>query len=402
MKKLVKTILGDKTLLIVLTVGLLIRIVLNDTVNSKDAESFIFWGNYLREHSIASMFESLPGGYTPLPPLYYYATRILSNLADLLSISDNLWITHLLFKLPSIFVESAVTVLIYSFVAQTLSNKHARVTSAFYFLNPAVIYNTAIWGQIDSFVSGFAFISAVLITKKRFFTALVIYLIAILSKLQALAILPLIVLQTILNLKNRKTFFYLLILTMLAYIPFLPVVSQKGILWTIAYFKELPNWYPYTSIYTYNLWAPTGFIIPDSEKFLTTISYRYLAQLFYWIFAVLIVWPIINPKKRNPRAILFAAFLLFFDFAYFSTRIHSRYLIYTMPFASLFVTRLPREVISLNLLIIANLMLPMDFRVVGPIVTFLNMDLTIILFSTFGFILFLKLYYEYKILINEL
>src|SRR3972149_4578303 len=91
-------LIKNKLLFLILTIGLVIRIALNNIIYSKDAESFVFWGKYLQDHSIASLYEFLPGGFTPLPPLYYYISRFLGKTVSFLNLWQNEWATYLIFK----------------------------------------------------------------------------------------------------------------------------------------------------------------------------------------------------------------------------------------------------------------------------------------------------------------
>ena len=391
----------NKLLFLILTIGLVIRIVLNNIIYSKDAESFVFWGKYLQDHSIANLYEFLPGGFTPLPPLYYYVSRFLGEIVSFLNLWQNEWATYLIFKIPPILSELVIAILIYWFVSKYLNKKWAIPPVAFYFLHPAIIYNTAVFGQIDSFVASFAFIAVMLIVTKKYVMALVSYTIGILSKLQDLAILPLIAALILVNNSIKKLVIAAIVILPIALLPFLPILFDKGFAWTALYFKELPNWYPYTSVYAYNFWAFSGFLTPDKVKFLELVPYRLLGLAFYWIIAALIVLPFFNTKNRKPEVILFAAFLLFFDFAFFSTRVHSRYLIYSLPFASVFVSRFPLEIIALSFLIILNLMLPMPHGQVKNLILFLNQKTTIAFFTLFGLALFLVLMNKYKKLLER-
>src|SRR3989344_72177 len=388
-------------LILVLILGLAIRIAFNNIIYSKDAESFVFWGKYLQDHSIASLYEFLPGGFTPLPPFYYYIARFLGKMVSFLNLWQNEWVTYLIFKIPPILSELVIAILIYWFVAKYLNKKWATTSSAFYFLHPAIIYNTAVFGQIDSFAVSLAFIGVMLIVIKKYSLAVSFYILGLLSKLQTLAVLPLIGFLTIFDNPMKKLAITAVVAFSVAILPFLPIFLDKGFIWTAIYFKELPNWYPYTSVYAYNLWAFSGFLTPDKVKFLELIPYRFLGLAFYWIIAALIILPFFNVENRKPKIILFAAFLLFFDFAFFSTRIHSRYLIYTLPFASVFVSLFPLEIIALSFLIILNLMLPMPYEATKSLVLFLNQKISIIAFSLFGLFLFLVFMNKYKKLLER-
>ena len=390
-----------KLLFLILAIGLVIRIVLNNIVYSKDAESFVFWGKYLQDHSVASLYEFLPGGFTPLPPFYYYVARFLAQTVSFLDLWGNEWATYLIFKIPPFLAEILLAVLIYRFVAKYINKSWATASFAFYFLHPAILYNTAVFGQIDSFVVSLAFVAVMLIIAKKYTAALSFYALGSLSKLQDLAILPLIAFLTPVDKSIRKLAIAAIAAFSIAILPFLPILLDKGLVWAAIYFKELPNWYPYTSVYTYNFWAFSGFLTPDKVKFLELIPYRLMGLAFYWIIAVLIILPFFNAKNRKPKVILFAAFLLFFDFAFFSTRIHSRYLIYSLPFASVFVSLFPLEIIVLSFLIILNLMLPMPYGGLRNIVLFLNQKTTIVTLSLLGLFLFFVCMNKYRKIIQR-
>lgn len=382
-------------------IGLTLRILFNNLIYSKDAESFVFWGIYLKSNSIASLYESLPGGFTPLPPFYYYISRFLANLSDLLGLLENQWATYLIFKIPPILSETVIAILIYWFVKKYLNSKWAIASSAFYFLHPAVIYNTAIFGQIDSFVVSLAFIAIILIVIKKYAVALFIYSLGVLSKLQDLGVFPLVVFLSLVSVPVKKQIIAAIVVLAISFVSLLPILTDKGLVWTVLYFKELPSWYPYTSVYTYNLWAFTGFLTPDKTKFLSFVPYRFLGLFTYLLVAVLIIWPLLQKKNRTAAVILFAALLLFFDFAFFSTRIHSRYLIYSLPFAAPFIAVFPLSVLALSVLIILNLMLPMSYGSIKEVIAFLNWRPTIFFSSLSGLVLFSIFLNNYRKLLEN-
>src|SRR3989338_6277434 len=287
-------------LILVLILGLAIRIAFNNIIYSKDAESFVFWGKYLQDHSIASLYEFLPGGFTPLPPFYYYIARFLGKMVSFLNLWQNEWVTYLIFKIPPILSELVIAILIYWFVAKYLNKKWATTSSAFYFLHPAIIYNTAVFGQIDSFVVALAFIAVMLLITKKYSLALFFYTFGVLSKLQDLAIFPLVAIFSLINTPVKKLVIVSIVILSIAIVPLVPVLVEKGPLWTVLYFKELPNWYPYTSVYAYNIWAFSGFLTPDKVKFLEFIPYRFLGLAAYWIIAALIILPFLKSKNRKP------------------------------------------------------------------------------------------------------
>jgi len=388
-------------LLLVIFVGMGLRIILNTAVESFDFYAFVMWAKYLSTHSITDVFEFLPEGYTPYPPLYYYVLMLLGHLISLLNVWDNTWLTYLIIRTPVFLADIGVCLLIYRLTKKYVSPKAALPASMFYFLHPVIIYNTSVWGQIDSVVTLLGLLSIAFFISHRYFRAILIYTLGVLTKLQILALLPIIGFLSLVSGSGRRLYKYALILVPVATAPFVPIVLSKGFKWTWDYFFTIPNWYAYTSVYTYNLWAPFGFIVSDNMKLLNVIEYKYIGILLFWFVALLILQPLFIKKNRTPLVLLFAAFLLWYDFSFFATRIHSRYLIYSFGFFAPFITKFPLIGLLLSLLMVANLLLPLQVDLLHPVTEFLNKPAVIVLFVVFAFVLFIISFKRYRQLINH-
>lgn len=94
-----------------------------------------------------------PGGPFHYPPLFLYILRIVGAIYATLR-PDGSWTDQLLaalLKLPPIAAEIGLGVLIWQFVRRRVGPRPALFAAAAYLLNPALIWNTAYWGSIDSF-----------------------------------------------------------------------------------------------------------------------------------------------------------------------------------------------------------------------------------------------------------
>ena len=392
-----KNIREHRSFWFVFGVGLALRILLNNAADSFDFYAFVMWAKYLTTHHIADVFKYLPDGYTPYPPLYYYLLGLLGFIISWLGLWGNKWLTYLIIRSPVLLADILVMGIVYWFTRKYISKKQAPWAAAFYFLHPVVIYNTSIWGQIDAVVTVLALGSLISFILKKPFWGIGIYIVGILTKLQILAVLPLIGFIGITSGRLKKNGSILLTWICLATLPFLPIISIYGLKWTWDYFFTIPNWYAYTSVYTYNIWAPFGFIISDNTKFFNLFPYKYVGIFLFWLVAFLILKPLFHKHKRTPIMLMFAGFLLWFDFSFFATRIHSRYLIYSFGFFAPFSVYFPDLAVGLSLLMIVNLLLPIKNPSFQMIVNFLNQKNTVILFVIFAFALFilgLKRYYQ--------
>lgn len=386
---------------LILVIGFLIRVALNSAVDSFDFYAFVMWAKYLTTHRIADAFEFLPEGYTPYPPLYYYLLKGLGLLINFIGVWGDKWLTYLIVRMPVIAADVAVTWMIYRFTFKFLSIKEAIVGAAFYFLHPATIYNTSIWGQIDSVVTFMGIVSIFAFIYKKYFWAVGIYIMGVITKLQILALLPLVAFLSLVEVNMTRLIRIFSLWLPIASLPFLPIVAVKGFKWTWEYFFTIPNWYAYTSVYTFNLWAPFGFLLSDNTKFINLIALKWLGIFLFWSVAGLIIYPLRRKVNRRPLTLLFAAFLLWYDFSFFATRIHSRYLIYSFGFFAPFISRFPKLGVGLSLLMFANFLLPNKAPVLIPVVTFLNQPYTVWLFVIFGLSLFLYAYRSYQQLLSN-
>lgn len=384
-----------RLLVLILIFGLAIRVFLNGIVHSNDAQSFVIWASYLQSHSIADLYKDLPQNYLPYPPTYYYLLKPLGAFINAFNLDSSRWMALFVVKLPVLTADVILTILIYKYTKKYISTNLANASAAFYFLNPAIIYNTSIWGQIDSIIIALGFSAIYLFINKNYLYSLLVFLLGTTVKLQMLALLPLFFAASIKKIPVLELTKFVSVGTLVILALFVPLILDMGFTSFFKYIYGFPNQYPYTSIYAFNIWAPRGFIISDSDKFLNVVQYRYLGLLIFFAIASLIVFYLINNLKKFNTNIMFAAYMLFFDFFYFSTRIHSRYLIYTLGFFAPFAFKYPKVSIALSIFVLINLLLPDIGKFNPQFAAFITNKGTPV-FTIFGFILFAYSFSIYK------
>ncbi len=373
----------DRKLFVILIVGFVIRVMANNIEYSPDALSFTIWAKYLTQNSISDLYKYLPSGYLPYPPLYYYILLPFGYLMSFWGLGIDSWLALLLVKIPAMFSDLAVAIGVYFITTKWFTRSFGLIASAFYLLNPVTVYNTSVWGQIDAVIIFLGWLCVDAFAQKRLFRGWFWFILGSLIKLQMLALLPLALILTVKRLSVRMFIKYIFILGVLAFIPFLPLLITEDIVSTIVYFVNLPNQYPYTSIFAYNIWAPLGFLVSDKLRLFGLAEVRLVGIMLFWSVSICILYPFINANKISHKKLFFAAFLLWFAFALFPTRIHSRYLIYTFGFIAPFVGRLPKFAASLTFLMIANFLLPNKNIFLSPLVGLLNTSVV-----TIGMVLF--------------
>jgi Gpi18-like mannosyltransferase len=206
-------------------------------------------------------------------------------------------------------------------------------------LNIAYVFNSMVWGQIDSIYTNLAFLAII--------TALIypvggalLYALAINTKPQAIEFLPVIAIALLYGIKTWKTF----IATMLSVIALqvvilLPFLSTGGVgkLWHIS--THVVGLYHNLSICAFNIWyllsRANPYFVNDQDIFFL-FSYRTIGLLMFSIAAVAALYPLFKRilLLRNKRieidnltceTLFLSTGLLCLYFFYFNSQMHERY-----------------------------------------------------------------------------
>lgn len=250
-----------------------------------------------------------------------------------------LWIGGLLFNLFSIpinglyfefFIKLITTVFdlgsaYYIFKIVHKHNKSwANLAFILYLLNPAVIFNTSVWGQVDGVFTFFLIFSSYLLTqKKEAFKSTFIYSLGVLVKPQSLALFPISFFWVFKNFTTVKLLKSLALGALALILLSIPFFLKNPILGIFDLAITSQNVYKFTSLFAFNFWSIVGWWKSDEMSFI--ITYKLWGVILYLISTVLIIIPFLK-KKVDSSQYYFAASLSFLSFFLFLTRMHERYL----------------------------------------------------------------------------
>lgn len=204
-------------------------------------------------------------------------------------------------------------------------------TAIFYLANPALAFNSSVWGQVDGILTFFLVYSAYcLVELKKSYRFSIFFALSTLIKPQGLAVFPIMFSYLTTNFKFSK-YLSLLFIPILLIIFSLPFFLKDPIFGLFHLFQKSASTYPYTSMFSYNLWSFAGWWISDSTNLLG-ISYQTWGIIIYFLALILILLPLFVKKNYKKNVLIYFAFALAsFAFFLFLTRIHQRYL---FPFFS--------------------------------------------------------------------
>lgn len=209
-------------------------------------------------------------------------------------------------------------------IVHKYSSKLASASALLYLANPAVIFNSSVWGQIDGVFTFFLVYSCYLLTEiKKPLKSSFFYSIAILIKPQSLALFPVMILQNFKSFK-RNILAVLFITFITPVILSIPFFINNPIFGLINLSTNSINVYPYSSLFAFNLWGIFGWWQSDNISFFN-LTYKTWGIILYAFSTFLIIYPIIK-NKLTPQRLYIAYSLSFIVFYLFLTRIHERYL----------------------------------------------------------------------------
>lgn len=308
---------GGQVFLVVLTlaVSLLIRLLLFHYQGyAADINSFKAWYNTAADKGLYGFYDSVWSDY---PPFNVYIFFLFGKLAHVFP--GNI---DLLIKLPSNLFDLATAYLIFRFVRQRYSFLFALGAMAVYALNPATIYDLAVWGQFDAVYTFFMVASLYACMRSRYELSGGLFSLAILTKPQSVVLLPVLAYLMLRNGGLKRAVSSAVVFIVVLFLVIIPFHWDNPITFLIDRYRGY-NQYPYNSLNAYNFWAYMGFWKPDTVHHLG-LSLQTWGIIATLVFAAFVMWQF--HRKPRGRAAVFAVFLLMLGFYMLMTRMHERYL----------------------------------------------------------------------------
>lgn len=310
-------VLKDRVLVLMISLGLIIRILLIFLPGFKiDMDAWFAWALRLNQVGFSNFYSDQ--SWTNYTPGFLYLLGFLGFIKNLFQISDVNF--YILLKLPSIIAEIILGIFIYQQLFKK-SDAWAKVGTGLFLLNPAFIFNSSVWGQIDGILSLMLILSVHFLSQKKLILSSIFLSLGFLIKPQAIALLPLFALFFIKNLSIRNLLQIALPSLLTVFVLSLPFFLNQPFLGLLKLFSKMVSDYPQTSLFAYNFWGIIGSWISDSTLW-SSLSYQtwgYILLASYWT----TIGYFYFTKKLSLYALATLATLGFF---FLPTRVHERYL----------------------------------------------------------------------------
>lgn len=339
--------MNKKKFLIILFLGLIIRLSIAYFQYSGDVWNHLVWGNSFLQSPLGFFSRHFSGfndpNYPPLAIIFFGLASLLHSfflsLATALNSTLRIFPSFLVpllqtanmqilfLKLPGIVSDIGITYLLYLIAKK---KNYSSWLPLLYLFNPAIIYTSTVWGQIEPVVNFFLLhsIYLALFGKQKTLSPLS-FVLAVLTKQTALWFLPFFLILWWKELSLKKTLKGLVeqaLLFFTFYLPFglFPLDAIK------SYFLTLTGSSTLVSDAAWNIWY---FIFPgrvEDSVLIGPISVRFLSIMMLLAALTLFIYRLFYKYSQNSFFLyLFLWSLLAF---FIQTRVHERHLSHALLF----------------------------------------------------------------------
>ncbi len=244
-------------------------------------------------------------------------------------------------KFPSILADIITVLLLFLIVAKWKGRRAGYVAAAVYALHPAVIYDSAVWGQTDSLYTMFLVACLGALSMRWNAAAGALIALAFLTKTQAIILIPLV--GFVLMMRGWKAVGQsALAAAVSATIVLTPFIPDGGLQGIAKMYMDSVGYYPTVSSNAYNLWwallSDSANNVADTQLLFGVIPYRGAGLLLFacaYLWILSLAWKhrkdLAFPEQSVPR-LFFASAVIAYAFFLFNTEMHERYL---FPFVAL-------------------------------------------------------------------
>lgn len=319
--------------------ALIVRLIFIYPQFSGDVKNHLVWGHSLLEAGPAGLFaRHFPGfndaNYPPIAIylfgvsvfLYQIIVSLFSYLNNLIGFfpsflvplfqSENMQAAFL--KLPAIFADLGIGYLIL---------RRSPLLASLYLFDPAVIYISSVWGQIES-LPVFFLVASFLLLPRRYYLSHLAFVLAVLTKQTALWLLPLYLILWWKEGSAKKLFLGLLfqlVAFVLIYLPFASPPDAIG-----SYLSTLSGSSNFVTDQAFNLWY---FIFGWERRPDTLLLFGLSVRLWSLLLVSASYLFLITSYLKKYRLDSAGTYLFWLSSAafFFQTRVHDRHLAPALP-----------------------------------------------------------------------
>jgi len=319
----------------ILLLGLLLRLpfAAREFRTTSDVETYRRWARTIRQQGLETIYAGTDVDY---PPLILYllggAAKVEAQLPFREPAAADRALTALI-KLPAIIAD----ILTAAVILRALRGQKPAIrvlACASYTFHPAIWYVSAHWGQTDSIYTLFLVASMVALERGRLPFAWAAYTLALGTKLQSIAVTPLILVVTWKRHGLRGLAGGLVASVITGTILLTPWWFTGHLGDVLRPYITLPDQSPRLVVSAYNLWyllrlGRVHLVSSAGQPGVLPFSYQTLGILMFWAFVVLVAGLMLSRRRTS---LFVAAAVLSLGLFMLLTQMHERYMFPVLAF----------------------------------------------------------------------
>lgn len=316
----------------------LLLLFLLPTKTHGDRWYWLHWASYCFDFKLGTIYQYKIDGHVPTNyhPFFLHCLNIFQSFFDsTAAIKTNIFRIKI-FPLIFDFIGA------FSIFLLVKKDERSRWLPLFLLFNIAYLYNSIIWGQIDSIFTNFALLAMIFALRQQPGHAMVFYLLSLNTKLQSIIFFPilgLLLLPSIFN-KWKQTIAGLIIAGLLQIVltwPFIQAANLSEMIATLT--TGSVDLYARTSLMACNFWflffRYNTVAVADTELF-WGVNYKTWGLILFCLVSALTLIPValrcmhlwrkqLTFDDRSKELVFLAMTLVAIAFFFFNTQMHERY-----------------------------------------------------------------------------
>ena len=320
---------------VLLGMGLLVRLYLMATEPGyvTDMQCFFSWS--LRMADVGPNGFYAANLFCDYPPGYLYLLWITGGILKLFGVAEMNAVGQIIVRLIPALCDLGAVYLLWKAGRRLLGDIGALVVSALYALSPAILINSAVWGQVDAVLALGLLCAVGLAAKRKWIFALPVFALTVLMKPQALMAAPIGVVALVADFVDgedkKKTGLDVLYglgaslgLAVVMLLPFL-WGKENPVRWVIEHYTATLSSYPHATLNTANLFYLVGANWVNLDQVaLAGVTYGTLGTTLT-VLTVLGVMALYWYRRKDDMLPFFGA-LIFIGLYLLGIKMHERYL----------------------------------------------------------------------------
>lgn len=332
----------------IVLVALFIRILLLPLTYHSDINNNVIWGIYAREFGLNGFYDFLNFGnyarpdYPPLAMLLFLAIKYIYDAVFGIFWKINIsiplfpsliivWLRdsgyQVFLKLPGALADLGIGYLLYKWLGQYKSKNQAKQISILYLFNPAIIYLSSLWGQLDSICTLLALLALYFLQKQKYALVTFFFIVSIMIKP---TFIPLGLVIGLWAIKKHIKFIEIIKSAVVAVITLwlidAPFTTQNPLVWILDKYKNIfilgASTLPFINLNAFNFWgAILGLDRIAANTLVAGIQLEVIAYVLSAFWICLLVFLFLRQKLTTLSFTLLMYFVIFLFFP----RVHERY-----------------------------------------------------------------------------